>query len=344
MSKDISGNVAVLDVGLTTQKIVLLDKENPEVPMAYHRLYYPLESKKKEFSSFLKSLFRSYADYMIRTFILTTTAEPLFNTATEAVNFLTDTVTEYIHPSNVLCYTKTGDYVPISEAKHNPMDIVSAGWIGLGKYVAEKVESDMLLVEWSTRSTQFIPIKERKIIVPPMSNFERIKNDFLLFYGVLETNIAHITPVFEYKGEVFNLPFKSHAITADVFLLTNDITVPTYICDTPDHSETTHEGAAMRIRKAFCDVENKFDEQEIKAIAQLLKETMLQKITAIIESKLENYNLNNVVMTGIGSNILFEYLKENSEIDNLLRASDMIDTVELTPAFSIGYLYCKNKA
>lgn len=340
-STDSLGNIAVLDVGVTTQKIVLLDSSNPQIPLTYHKLYYPLASKKLEFSSFLKSLFRSYAEYMIRTFIITITAEPLFGSAAESVAFLIDTVTRYIRPEIVLCYTKQGEYISITEAKKRPVDVVSAGWTALAKYVAETIDPDILVVEWSTRTFSITPVKNRKIDVPLMNNLQRIKNDLLLFYGVLETNIAHIAPILEYKGEKYNLPFKNHAITGDVFLLTNDITEPTYICDPPDYGETTPDGAIKRIRTALCDAEEELTKDQITEIAHLLKDLILKRITAVVEAKLEAHGLNKVLLTGIGTNMLFEHLKNNNKIDKLLRASDIIDTAELTPSFSIGYLYSK---
>ena len=75
-------NIAVLDFGVTSLKIVIVDPSHPEEPFHSQRIYLPLRTRRQEIDGELKTILRSYADYNIRKFILTTTS-PLFASAKE---------------------------------------------------------------------------------------------------------------------------------------------------------------------------------------------------------------------------------------------------------------------
>ena len=333
-------NVAVLDFGLTTLRVIIMDPASPEEPLNFQSIYLPLKTKKEELEGVLKTLLRSYADYNIRKFIITTTGS-FFSSAKETVNFVIESVTKFIQSMSILCYTIDGEFVSIEDGIKNPEKVVSAGWKALGEGIWELVNKDALVVDFSTRTTSFIPIREGKILSDSSSDHDRMKNNEVLYYGLLETNAAFIEPKFKYKGDVFNLPFEPHAITADIFLVTDDLPQSDYIVDTPDKKAKFKEDAINRLRNMLCIVDACLEEEDLVSIAKQLKSHMLDEINDNIKKKLEEYNLNRVIITGIGSDILYQYLKNKMIYGELIQATDVIHTAEINPAYCIAYLYSK---
>ena len=331
-------NIAVLDFGVTSLKIVILDPSHPEEPFHSQRIYLPLRTRRQELEGELKTILRSYADYHIRKFIITMTS-PLFSSAKETVDFIINSVTNFINPANIVLYSHDGEFISTKQALENPAKVVSVGWKALGKGLWEMTKQEGLVVDFSTRTTSFIPIREGKILSNSISDHERMKKDELLFFGLMETNAAFIQTNFEYNGETYNLPFETHAITADVFLVTEDIQPSDYITNTPDKKAKFKEDALDRIKSMFCIVDDCFHEQDLIKIAYLLKVRMLERINHLIKKKLEEHQLEKIIITGIGSNILYQYLMEKNEYNNISKASDIIKTAEINPSFSLAYIY-----
>jgi len=335
-------NVAVLDFGVTSLKIVIIDPVLLGEPLHFQRIYLPLRTKKEEVESVLKTLLRSYADYHIRKFIVTTTS-PLFASAQETVDFIVQSVTKFIHPANIAFYTHDEKFVSINEAIAHPEKVVSVGWKALGRGIWQLARKDGLIVDFSTRATSFIPIREGKILSESHSDLERIKNDELVFFGFLETNVAFIQPEFDYNGETYNLPFETHAITADLFLITDDLQPNDYVTETPDKKAKFREDALDRLKRTFCIIDDSFSENELVKVAHLLKIRMLEKINKIIKKKLHEHNLTRVIVTGIGTELIYKFLYDKNEYVEIIQTSDILKTAEVNPSYSLAYIYATKK-
>ncbi len=335
-------NIAVLDFGVTSLKIVILDPVHPEEPLHFQRIYLPLRTKKEEVESVLKTLLRSYSDYHIRKFIITTTS-PLFASAQETVEYIIMSVTKFIHPTNITLYTHDEKFVSINEALVDPTKVVSVGWKALGKGLWHMVKKDGLVVDFSTRTTSFIPVKDGKILSESQSDFERMKRDELIFFGFLETNVAFIQPRFEFNGETYNLPFEPHVIMADIFLITGDLKSNDYVTDTPDKKAKFREDALDRLKRMLCIIDDHFSENDLVKVAHILKVRMLEKINQIINKKLQEHNLSRILITGIGSNLLYQYLYEKNESRDIIKVSDILKTAEINPSYSLAFIYATKK-
>ncbi len=335
------GNIAVIDIGISTQQIVVLNPYKPKEPHSYQRLFFPLTKSIHGLDKHFKSLFRSYADYRIRKFIISISAAPVFSSAKDAVETILNIINQYISPQRILCFSNDSKFVSVNEAKTNPTSVVSTGWRSLGEVLGELVEKDALVIEFSTRTTQITPVKDGKIVSSSASNYDRVRNGELLFYGFLETNISHIQNKFEFNNEVFFLPYELHAKAADILLITEDIQPYQYICDTPDELFKTKEEAMNRLRKVFNITDPSYDEQKLKIIAEVLKTHLLDQIEIQIKTKLTEYNLQNVVITGLGASILSHHLKSKGLNAKIIESVNKLPNTEICPAYCIAYLYSK---
>ncbi len=335
-------NIAVLDFGAAILKIVIVDPSHPEEPLRFERIYLPIRTKREELEGVLKTLLRSYADYNIRKFILTF-RNSFLSSAKETLEFVIDSVTKFIRPLNIIFYSIDGEFVNLETALKYPEKIIATGWKALGEGIWRLINQDVLIVDFSTRTTSFIPVREGRIMSKSNSDHERMKNNELLYYGVLETNAAFVQPKFEYRGELYNLPSEYRALTADIFLITDDIQTPGYIIETPDKKAKFKEDALGRLRDMLCILDESFDEFELIKIAHLFKTRLLEEINQNIRRKLFENNLRKIVLSGIGSNILYQYLKAKDEHDDLIQATDIIRTAEINPPYCIAYIYATKK-
>ncbi|MHA2358008.1 MAG: hypothetical protein ACXABK_04485 [Candidatus Heimdallarchaeaceae archaeon] len=335
-------NIAILEFGVTTQKIVVLDPNHPEEPLRFERFFLPLNTKREELEGTLKTLLRSYADYNIRKFILSISSS-FFSSPKETVEYIIDSVTKFILPTNILVYTIDGNFITPEAALRVPHKIVSTGWRALGEGVWALVKKDALVIHFSSSDTSFIPIREGMILSRSKSDYDRIRNNEILFYGLLETNAAFIQPSFEYGDNIYNLPFEPHALTADVFLITEDLHVSDYIIDTPDKKAKFKEDSLNRLKNMLRITDENFDEFELVKIAHLLKTRLLEEINQNIRRKLFENSLERIILTGVGSNVLYQYLKNKDEYDELFKATDIIKTAEINPTFCIAYIYASKK-
>ena len=338
----LKGNIAVLEFGATIQNIVVIDPTNPEEALRFERFYLPLRTRGSELEGTLKTLLRSYADYNIRKFILTITSSFL-SSPRETVEYIIDSTTKFILPTNIVCYTIDGNFITAEAALRVPHKIVSTGWRALGLGIWKLIQKDALIVDFSARTTSFIPIKAGTILSQSRSDYERLKNNELLFYGILETNAAFIQPNFEYDENIYHLPFDTHAQTADIFLITEDLHISDYIIDTADKKAKFKEDSLNRLKNMFCIIDDTFDEYKLIKIAHLLKTKLLEEINQNIRRKLFESDLKRIILTGKGSNVLYQYLKSKNEYDELIQATDVIRTAEINPSFCLAFLYASQK-
>jgi probable H4MPT-linked C1 transfer pathway protein len=336
------GNIAVLEFGATIQNIVVIDPSHPEEPLRFERFYLPLRTRGSELEGTLKTLLRSYADYKIRKFILTITSS-FFSSPKETVEYVIDSVTKFILPTNIVCYTIDGNFINVEAALRVPHKIVSAGWRALGLGIWKLINKDALIVDFSTRTTSFIPIKEGQIQSRSLSDYDRIKNNEILYFGLLETNAAFIQPNLEYDGNIYNLPFEAYSQTADIFLITEDLHISDFIIETSDKKAKFKEDSLNRLKNMLRITDDSFDDYELIKIAHLLKTKLLEEINQNIRRKLFENELKSIILTGIGSNILYQYLKNKDEYDELIQATDVIRTAEINPSFCLAYLYASQK-
>ncbi|MCG3224142.1 MAG: hypothetical protein H7647_06725, partial [Candidatus Heimdallarchaeota archaeon] len=77
------------------------------------------------------------------------------------------------------------------------------------------------------------------------------------------------------------------------------------------------------------------------AIQIALPSSEFKLIDNEIKRKLEEYNLNRVIVTGSGSDVIYQYLKNKMIYGELILATNIIRSAEINSAYCIAYLYAK---
>ncbi len=329
--------VAVIDCGISTQKICVVDSDehgNPEL-LSFQRIFFSLRDNKQNYETFIKSLLRSYSDFGIRTFILTTNARPAFSSDSETVSFITDIVSKYV--KNILCYTSEDNFVTIKEAKKKPQKVVSASWKAVAKEISNNVNEKVLIVEFSTRSLSLTLVDNGKILTDSLSNYERIQNDDLFYFGFYDTNVACIENPFNYKDHTFNLPCESHASTRDIFIITGDLNT---IQEERNLSiEQQRKISIDNLAKVF-SIDASSNHSMLIEIAEEMKKKFFSKIISIIKKKLDEFSLNKLILIGTGSETLYNVLVKDEGFKEyeILTDKDLFPN-EFSHAYAVALSY-----
>ncbi len=332
-------NICILDFGIDTLKLVIMNVYEPSEPFNFQRIPLSLRRDRKILMAEVKSLLRSIADYQIQKFILTSTASSVFDSAYEHIKFINDVVSKFIYETNILWWSIDCEFVSGKQAITKPEKVCSAGWKALAKTLSLK-SKNTLIVEFGARSTSIIPINNGKIKSKARSDFERIQSKELLFFGALETNAAFIEPILKINNKEYALSWEYHANTADIFLVSEDIDTSDYVNNTPDGKEKNIKAALKRIRKMFSINNDKLiDDKKIIQLIHTIRERLLTKIKIIIENKAKESNLNEVTIVGVGDNILYNFLHEKTEVLTIKKGKQVFKAVEINPAYCIAYLY-----
>ena len=93
----------------------------------------------------------------------------------------------------------------------------------------------------------------------------------------------------------------------------------------------------------LCIVDDSFSENDLVKVAHLLKVRLLEKINQIIKKKLQEYNLTKIIITGMGSDLLYKFLFDKNEYVDIIQTSDILKTAEVNPSYSLAYIYATKK-
>ncbi|MFN3384229.1 MAG: hydantoinase/oxoprolinase family protein [Archaeoglobaceae archaeon] len=183
----------------------------------------------------------------------------------------------------------------------NPRLFSASNWVASVSFLLSEGYRDFLFVDIGSTTTDLIPVKEKA--PPARTDFERLQNGELIYFGVLRTPVFHVLRSFE-KAKLCPEFF---AITADVFRITGDLNEEEYTCETPDGKGKSVEDCMRRIARTVCCDLEELGKESAKKIAMNAKKSMIRVLQREIKRKIEENGLKQVLACGIG-----EFLVEES--------------------------------
>ncbi len=285
--------IAGLDIGGANTKCVILDEKTD-----FKLVYYPLW-KKDNCKKFVE-LLKSFGEF--KSVCTVTTAEicDTFKTKEEGIKFVENAVKKAFPKAVHLFLNCNGE---IKEAMNPPQEFAASNWVASIKYLMEKGERDFLFVDIGSTTTDIIPVKDK--ILSGKSDFERLRRGELLYLGVLRTPIFYVLR-YSKKVHAPTVP-EFYSTVGDVFIITGDIDKEKYSCETPDGRGKTYDECCQRIARQFCCDKNEINCEEI---AFEVKEEFLKLIKNAVEWQIKKWNLDKVIVCGLGDFVLKEITKD----------------------------------
>jgi len=142
-----------------------------------------------------------------------------------------------------------------------------------------------------------------------------------------------------FRGKLTNLSSEYFAITADISLILNKITEEDYTCDTPDGAGKDRDSCLTRLARVLCADREMVSDDELIDFANKLYSNFLKLIRENVDTIAKRYNLNDVVITGLGEEILKDALDGYNIIS--IKETYGKDVSLATPSFAVAKLLQK---
>ena len=318
-----------IDIGGANTKITELEGDSYKI----HHIYFPMWKKKDELTELLKDY--NDADYVA--LVMTAELADCYKTKKEGVEDILNKV-EKAFNCPIYVFDVNGNFLTPEEAKKNYLNVSASNWNATAKFVAEFIKDSCILVDMGSTTTDIIPIKDKEVLAEK-TDLDRLMNNQLVYVGALRTPVSFLSNKIEFRGKLTNLSSEYFAITADISLVLNKISEDDYTCDTPDGAGKDFESCLTRMARVLCADRELVKDDELIDFANKLYNNLLELIRENIDVISKRFNLDDVVITGLGE----EILKDALDGYNIISIKDIYgkDVSLATPSFAVAKLLQK---
>ena len=227
---------------------------------------------------------------------------------------------------NCLFYTKEKKEFTKKIGK-NYKNFISMNWYLVGKYFSRQFK-DLIIVDFGSTTTDFVCIKNFKIVNKGFDDFTRLSNREMFYSGVTRT------PIFGLQHEIFHNKKKYSIVpeffsnTSDIYRINNFLEKDFDIDDEANNGKKGNHESLLRISRSFC-IDFEINKKKlIFDLSKILIYNQIKKINSNIFYLQKKHKLKKntpVLFTGIGSKILEKKIKGVSilKIDNLVKAKNL---------------------
>ncbi|MGF7118792.1 hydantoinase/oxoprolinase family protein [Methanobacterium oryzae] len=216
----------------------------------------------------------------------------------------------------------------------NPDEVAAANWIATAK-IASKIENNCIMIDTGSTTTDIIPIKTGSECAKGRSDLERLKTGELVYSGTLRTNVAAIVDKVQLGDEFLRVSSELFAITADVHMILGNIKEEDYICSTPDGAGKSKEDCMRRIARVICGDMDILSQSDIEKISAYIYKEQVQRVAEALLEVSKRENLDKVVTTGLGMNIIGAKAAEVAELESI-GMDELLSKEECVVAPAIG--------
>lgn len=182
--------------------------------------------------------------------------------------------------------------------KEKRRSIAAANWMASALLVGREYK-DCIFVDTGSTTTDIIPVRNG---VPHAhgTDFERLKNNELVYTGALRTNIAAILDNVMLGGAYCRTSSELFAITADAYMVLGMISEEEYTCDTPDGAGKSLLDAKRRLARVVCADLTEIGDSEIYSIAQQVMERQVKDIEKALHDAAKRHGIKRILTCGLG--------------------------------------------
>lgn len=221
-----------------------------------------------------------------------------------------------------------------SQVFKDPLKVAAANWIATSQ-IAAIMDSDCIMVDVGSTTTDIIPIKNGSECAKGRSDLERLGTGELVYTGTLRSNVATITDKVPLDEGWFRVSSELFAISADVHNVLGNINPKDYICDTPDRAGKTSEDSMRRIARILCGDLDILSKSDIISICTYLHHKQASNIAEAIHEVGDIEFMERVVATGLGMNVLASPAAQMARM-NVVTMDEFLTPEECVVAPAVG--------
>ncbi|ABR56207.1 Hydantoinase/oxoprolinase [Methanococcus aeolicus Nankai-3] len=331
-----------IDIGGANTKITEMKSDGT---YKIHHIYFPMWRNNKELTNLLAKY--NHKDITKIALVMTAELADSYETKKEGVIDILNSVKNAFPNKEIFIFDVDGNFLTPSEAVKQHIKVSASNWTATAEFVKNNIcpNDNCILIDMGSTTTDIIPIVNGKIVAQK-TDLDRLINNELLYVGTLRTPISFLSNTVEYKckneNTTINVSSEYFAITGDINIIMDKITTNDYTCDTPDGAPTNKQNCKIRLSKVLCGDLEQIGEEEINEVAKQFYAKLLNLIKSNVDKVATKYNINNIVITGLGEPILIDALRQEYNIISIKEGYNK-DVSLATPSFAVAELLNKTK-
>ena len=328
--------IAGFDIGGANTDLAVIDFHNGEIKnIEVDFAYLPMWSNNDDLSNVLVELIENICSIsQIDAVGISMTAELVDAYDTKKDGVL-DVVKKCEETFNCpVAYVGVDGMMSLDEIKKTPLKAAAANWIATTQ-IATLLSKNCIFIDTGSTTTDIIPIKNGISCSCGKSDFERLNTGELVYTGTLRTNLASFLDEVELNGKTYSVASELFAQTADVYRLLDLITEDDYVCDTFDGEGKTKLDCAKRIARVVCADLDMISIDSVVLMSKYIHKKQVEQIARGLKKVCETQNLDLVITTGLGKDILDRKAAELLDL-NVKSMGDILTDEECVVAPAIG--------
>ena len=328
--------IAGFDIGGANTDLAVIDFENGEIKnIEVDFAYLPMWSNNDDLSRVLVELIENICPLSeIDAVGISMTAELV-----DAYDTKKDGVLDIVKKcedtfSCPIAYVGVDGMLSKSEIEETPLKAAAANWVATAQ-IATLISDNCIFIDTGSTTTDIIPVKDGKECAIGKSDFDRSATGELVYTGTLRTNLASFLDKVELKGKQYRVASELFAQTADVYMVLDLIDESDYICDTFDGEGKSKIDCARRIARVVCADLEMLSMDDIVEMSKFIHQKQIAQIADGLKQVHETQDLDLVVTTGLGKDILDGPAGELLGL-NVKSMGDILSDDECTVAPAIG--------
>ena len=196
----------------------------------------------------------------------------------------------------------------------NLSNLISMNWHSIGRYLA-KLVNNAIVIDFGSTTTDFICIKNGKIMNKAFNDFSRLLNGEIIYTGLIRTPIFAIKKNIRYKSKRITIIPEYFSNTSDIYRINKKIKKDFDIDDETDLSYKSVMGSYRRIARSFGMDYHSKDKLFIEKISKTIMNEQLNMILKNTKELLNKFYMKKkplIILSGIGQEVLKDFLKNDN--------------------------------
>ncbi|KUG20598.1 MAG: H4MPT-linked C1 transfer pathway protein [Methanomicrobiaceae archaeon] len=178
-------------------------------------------------------------------------------------------------------------------------ELAAANWLASADCLRAEYP-DAVLLDVGSTTADIIPLNRFEHL-KGLTDTKRLQKGFLVYTGMLRTNIAAVLKSVEIDGIETLTSTEYFAISADAHLVLGTISPAEYICSTPDGGEITHRGSLQRLARLVCADLEEIGEDAALGIARQFRDAQRDQLVRAVERVVAESGADRILVAGIGA-------------------------------------------
>lgn len=337
-------NVIGVDIGGANIKVAWISTQKGEVKDVKVAVeYFPVWKNRDKLAGKLLRIKESFCRDRLDGVGLTMTAElsDAYQTKREGINHILSSAKQAFGNVSIFVLNVDAELLSVDDAKKEPLKVASANWAATVWLVAQHVKN-CVLVDVGSTSTSIIPIVGGQISAKGKTDLAKLMCGELVYTGSLRTNVAAIVNFIPIQNQVAKVSSELFALSGDVHLVLNHISIKDYTSETADGRGKTKKEALARLARVVCADVEMLTKQEITGMAQYISDRQIQQVAEGLNQvysrvkSLTSKKEVTVVITGLGKEFIAKKAAQSIGVDKIVDLGDLMHGTAVLASPAVG--------